>query len=79
MNTVPSKIFERDILKRIRKDSYIMELASAPFGVDFEEAESLGVRTLLASGLPGKYFPETAGCAVAETVLNVLREKQILI
>ncbi|MBR7161855.1 MAG: NAD(P)-binding domain-containing protein [Clostridia bacterium] len=79
MNTVPSKIFERDILKRIRKDSYIMELASAPFGVDFEEAASLGVRTLLASGLPGKYFPETAGCAVAETVLNVLREKQILI
>lgn len=78
INTVPSKIFEKNILKRIRKDSYIMELASAPFGVDFEEAESLGVRTLLAAGLPGKYFPETAGYAVAETILNVLREKKIL-
>ncbi len=78
INTVPSKIFEKNILERIRKDAYIMELASAPFGVDFEEAASLGVRTLLASGLPGKYFPETAGCAVAETVLHVLREKQIL-
>ncbi len=78
INTVPAKIFERDTLMRIRKDALLMELASAPFGVDFEEAEALGVRTLLASGLPGKYFPETAGYAVAETVLNILREKEIL-
>ena len=78
INTVPAKIFEKDILVRIKKDALLMELASAPFGVDFEEAEALGVRTLLASGLPGKYFPETAGYAVAETVLNILREKEIL-
>ena len=78
INTVPAKIFEKEILTRIRKDALLMELASAPFGVDFEEAEALGVCTFLASGLPGKYFPETAGYAVAETVLNVLREKEIL-
>ena len=78
INTVPAKIFEKDTLMRIRKDALLMELASAPFGVDFEEAEAWGVRTLLASGLPGKYFPETAGYAVAETVLNILREKEIL-
>ena len=78
INTVPSRIFERNILERIPGDACIMELASAPYGVDFEEAASLGVRTLQASGLPGKYFPETAGYAVAETVRNILREKQIL-
>lgn len=78
INTVPAKIFDGNILKRIGKDAYIMELASAPFGVDFEEAASLGVHTVSASGLPGKYFPETAGYAVAETVRNILREKQIL-
>ena len=78
INTVPSKIFDKDCLMRVRKEALLMELASAPFGLDFEEAEALGVRTLLASGLPGKYFPETAGSAVADTVLNVLREKQVL-
>lgn len=78
INTVPSRIFEKATLMRIRKDALLMELASAPFGVNFEEAEALGVRTFLASGLPGKYFPETAGYAVAETVLNILREKEIL-
>ena len=78
INTVPARIFDQNILSRIRKDALLMELASAPYGLDFKEAEALGVRTVLASGLPGKYFPETAGYAVAETVLNVLREKQIL-
>ena len=78
VNTVPAHIFDMNILLRIRKDALLMELASAPFGLNFEEAEALGVRTLLASGLPGKHFPQTAGYAVAETVLNVLREKAIL-
>lgn len=78
VNTVPAHIFDMNILLQIRKDALLMELASAPFGLNFEEAEALGVRTLLASGLPGKYFPQTAGYAVAETVLNVLREKEIL-
>ena len=78
INTVPAKIFDKATLMRIRKDALLMELASAPFCVNFEEAEALGVRTCLASGLPGKYFPETAGYAVAETVLNILREKEIL-
>lgn len=78
INTVPSKIFERDILMRMKKDVLLMELASAPYGVDFQEAESLGIRTMLAAGLPGKYFPETSGYAVADTVLNILRENRIL-
>ena len=78
INTVPSKIFERNILMRMKKEVLLMELASAPYGVDFQEAESLGIRTMLAAGLPGKYFPETSGYAVADTVLNILRENRIL-
>ena len=78
INTVPARIFDRDVLSRISPDGCLMELASAPFGLDFDEAERLSVRAELASGLPGKFFPETAGYAVADTVLALLREKQIL-
>ena len=78
INTVPARILDREILSKISRNAWIMELASAPFGLDFEEAKSLGVRAELASGLPGKYFPETAGYVVADTVLELLREKQIL-
>jgi dipicolinate synthase subunit A len=78
INTVPARILNREILSKISKDAWIMELASAPFGLDFDEAKSLGVHVELASGLPGKFFPETAGYAVADTVLDLLREKEIL-
>ena len=78
INTAPARILDREILSKIPKDSWIMELASAPFGLDFEEAKSLGVHAELAAGLPGKFFPETAGYAVADTVLELLREKEII-
>ncbi len=78
INTVPARIFDRDILSKISDGAKIIELASAPFGLDFEEAAVLGVDAQCASGLPGKYFPETAGYAVADTVLELLREKKIL-
>ena len=78
INTVPARILDREILSKISKDARIIELASAPFGLDFDEAKSLGVQAELASGLPGKFFPETAGYAVADTVLDLLRENEIL-
>ncbi len=78
INTVPSRILDREILSALSANAWIMELASAPFGLDFEEAKKLGVRVELASGLPGKFFPETAGYAVADTILELLREKEIL-
>ena len=78
INTIPARILDLEILSKISKNAWIMELASAPFGLDFEEAKSLGVHAELASGLPGRFFPETAGYAVADTVLEILREKEIL-
>ena len=78
INTVPARIFNRDILSRVSKEARIIDLASAPFGLDFEEAREFGVYAECASGLPGRYFPETAGYAVADTVLEFLREKKIL-
>jgi dipicolinate synthase subunit A len=78
INTVPARILDREILSKISKDSRIIELASVPFGLDFEEAKDLGVHAELASGIPGRFFPETAGYAVADTVMDLLREKNIL-
>jgi dipicolinate synthase subunit A len=49
-----------------------MELASFPGGFDFVAAEKMGFSLILAQGLPGKHFPETAGRIIAETVLDLL-------
>jgi len=79
INTVPARIFDRELLSKLSEKTNLMDLASAPFGLDFEEAAELGVRAVCAPGLPGRFFPETAGRAIADTVTEILREKEFLV
>lgn len=74
-NTVPARIFGREFLSRLDKDTLIIELASLPGGIDAEAARSLGTRVLWASALPGKYAPESAGALVAECVGEALERR----
>ncbi len=71
-NTVPEQIVSEQVLKRWNRDCVLMELASFPGGFDFVAAEKMGFHLILAQGLPGKHFPETAGRIIAETVLDLL-------
>ena len=73
INTVPSQIIDEDTLKNMRKDSKIMELASAPYGLDFNKAREYGVDVIKAFGLPGKYTPKTAGEIIGK---RIQREEQ---
>lgn len=45
-----------------------------PGGVDFSAARRAPRKAIHALSLPGKVAPATAGEAVAETVLNLLKE-----
>lgn len=74
INTVPHKILDRASLCKVRKDAFIIDLASAPGGVDFAAAEELGIDAVLALSLPGKVAPVTAGIIIKNTVLNMLEE-----
>ncbi len=71
-NTVPRRILSDKILKALPSGCLLMELASFPGGFDFQEAEGAGLKPLLASALPGKLFPESAGKSLAETVQEFL-------
>jgi dipicolinate synthase subunit A len=77
-NTVPSLIFERDFLERVDNRTLIIELASAPGGIDREAAGRGGVRCIWATSLPGKYAPETAGQIIADTAREILFEEGLL-
>lgn len=72
-NTVPQRILSRPILERLPKGCLLMELASAPGGFDPLLAESLGLCPMLASALPGKHFPESAGRLLAGYLSERLR------
>lgn len=70
INTVPAKVINTQALAKMQKDSKIMELASAPYGVDFEEARNFGIDVIKAFGLPGKYTPKTAGEIIGKRILQ---------
>ena len=70
INTVPARIIGTAELSEMRKDSKIVELASAPYGVDFDEARNYGIDVVKAFGLPGKYTPKTAGEIIGKRILQ---------
>lgn len=70
INTVPERILNHGILSALSKETFFLELASPPYGADPDLLRELGLRNLVASGIPGRYFPKTAGIAVAKTVLH---------
>lgn len=68
VNTVPTMILPRRILEKVKRDAFILDLASTPGGVDFTAAEEFGIKALLAPGLPGKVAPKTAGLFLAKII-----------
>lgn len=71
-NTVPYWLFDRSVLENLSSQILIIDLASAPGGVDPQAAMDCGIKVVRAPGLPGKYAPVTAGKIIAETVADHL-------
>ena len=58
----------------VNPEAFLLDLASAPGGVDREKAEALGLRVLQAPGLPGRTAPVTAAMAIRDSVYHILWE-----
>ena len=74
-NTVPSMIFNENILKKVNPESVIIDLASKPGGIDFEKASDLGLKVIWALSLPGKVAPITSGKIIKDTIINIFSEE----
>ena len=74
-NTVPSLLFDRAFLENVSKKTLIIELASAPGGIDVCASKELSSNVLWAASLPGKYAPESAGKLIADCVDRLLEEE----
>lgn len=69
-NTIPEQILTCEDLKHINPDAIVIDLASAPGGMDHETAKKLGIQAWLCPGLPGKYAPKSSAEAMAEIILR---------
>ncbi|MGN0650626.1 MAG: dipicolinate synthase subunit DpsA [Oscillospiraceae bacterium] len=70
INTAPAVLFNESCLRSLRKGAVYMELASLSAEPLAGIVKSSGGTHIMASGLPGRFFPQSAGEAVAEYLLQ---------
>ncbi len=73
-NTVPKMLLYNANMKYINKNCLIIDLASTPFGVNFEHSKDFGLNVLYANSLPGKVAPATVGHYIKETIYSILKD-----
>lgn len=76
-NTIPSPIFSEDILSKLSPETIIIDLASEPGGIDKKSAEKLGIKFFHKLGIPGKYFPKSAGEITKKIIYQIITEENI--
>lgn len=75
-NTVPKVIIDENLIKKIRKNCLVIDLASKPGGVDFSMAQQTGIKAIWALSLPGKVAPATAGDIILDVIFNIIYERE---
>lgn len=73
INTIPTPLLSGCALDAIPGGTLVIDLASAPYGIDPDRARLHGITAYRASALPGKYAPAAAASLIAECVRRHLR------
>ena len=75
-NTIPKRIFFARELNAIKEHTPFADLASAPGGLDADEAKSRGINYMFLPSLPGRYSPLTAAQIILKTITNIIAENE---
>ncbi len=70
-NTAPAIQIDSSNIKNIDSDCLYIELASKPFGIDYEESVKNNIKVIYGMSLPGLVSPKT----IANTLCNEILEK----
>lgn len=76
-NTVPSLVLDSEVLKNLSSDCTVIELASAPGGIDLDFAKKAEITVISAMSLPGKKSPKAAAKLIGTTILQKIKEENI--
>ena len=76
INTAPALTLTASRLTELGENALVLDLASAPGGVDFDAARAFGIRAMSAPGLPGKWSPESAAAAVRDAIYAILGDER---
>ncbi len=71
INTAPAQVIPD--LRAFKDSCILLELASAPGGIDENAANALGLDFSILRGLPGRYAPESAARAMFAAISGILK------
>ena len=74
-NTIPSLILTRDCLEYADKNVTIIDIASAPGGVDYTFANQQKLNARLCLALPGKVAPRTSADILVTEICSLIKER----
>ncbi len=76
INTVPVLILNEERLRLLNKNVLLIDVASAPGGIDFKAAQEMNIRTLWELGIPGKVAPLSSAEYMKETIYNIIKRRE---
>lgn len=71
INTIPHPIIDKELLKKMKKDIMLFDIASFPYGIDHHEAIKLGLDSYIVPSIPSKYYCEYSSLYI----VNFMKEK----
>lgn len=74
-NTIPSPVLDKDALELVDPHVTIIDIASAPGGVDFTYTQEHHINAKLCLGLPGKVAPRTSADILVTEILTRIIER----
>lgn len=74
-NTIPAMVLTQDILKQVPEETAIIDIASAPGGVDFNYTNDHCYNAGLYLGLPGKMSPKSSAKILLDAILQDCKKK----
>ena len=75
-NTIPSLVLDGALAKQLQENASVIDIASAPGGVDFQALKRRNIRARLCPGLPGRCSPLSSALILYEAVMEHIRDSQ---
>jgi len=72
VNTIPAMMLDCRMLEMVRKEAFLLDLASHPGGIDFTCAKAMGLKAVHALGIPGKVASRSAAVYIYDTIKKII-------
>lgn len=73
-NTIPALVLDQNCLALLKPETVIIDIASAPGGIDYDYAMRRGLKARLCPGLPGKISPKSSADILANEIILLMKE-----